>query len=161
MTAYCAATILYQHGNFFACLEDYHADNPNIFHHHEMFDFLKRTFIAKGAWKNPDGKRLDFGKYTSKQVAQMMIDGLGFVEDLGIEAQMPVYMRLAPLQDKGGFPSSVAEKLINDQQIQAIISHRDPLFKERVYQIGRKSAKTLLLYTNHQNETCEYRFFNI
>ena len=91
----------------------------------------------------------------------MMIDGLGFVENLGIEAHMPVYMRLTPLQDKGRFPSSVAEKLINDQQIQAIISHRDPLFKERVYQTGRKSAKTLLLYTNHQNEICEYRFFNM
>lgn len=159
MTAFYAATILHQNGEVFACREDYHAENPNIFHHHEMLEYLKRTFITKGAWCNPKGKRLDFGKYTSNQVAKMMIDGLGFVEELGIEAQMPVYMRLIPLQQKGGFPEAAAEKLIDDLQIQAIISHNDPLFKKKVDTIGQKCAKTLLLYANHSNETRGMRLF--
>ncbi len=161
MTAYCAATIIRQHGEFFACLEDYHAENPNIFHHHEMLDYLQRTFATKGAWKNPDGKRLDFGKYTSKQVAKMMIDGLGTVEELGIEGEMPVYMRLIPLQKKGGFPKAVAEKMIDDLQMQAVISHSDPAFEEWGKQIGKKCAKTLLLYTNHDNETRGMRHFQV
>jgi len=153
MTAYYAATLIRQNGEIFACTEDYHAENPNIFHHHEMLDHLNRTFATKGAWKNPDGKRLDFGKYTSKQVAQMMIDGLGVVEELGIEGEMPVYMRLIPLQEQGGFTQSMAEQLIHQQSIQAVISHRDPIFQEKVRAIGRKCANTLLLYTNHDNET--------
>jgi hypothetical protein len=152
MTAYYAATIIRQHGDLFTCIEDYHAENPNIFHHHEMLDFLKRTFATKGAWQNSDGKRLDFGKYTSKQVAKMLIDGLGTVEELGIEGEMPVYMHLIPLQKKGGFPKAVAEKMIDDLQMQAVISHNDPAFKEWVKQIGKKCAKTLLLYTNYANE---------
>lgn len=161
MTAYYAATFIRQHGELFACIEDYHAENPNIFHHHEMLDYLNRTFTTKGAWKNPDGKRLDFGKYTSKQVAQMMIDGLGTVEELGIEGEMPVYLRLIPLEEKGGFPKSVAEKMIDDLQMQAVISHNDPIFKERVERIGKKCTKTLLLYTNHDNKTGAMRLFQV
>jgi len=161
MTAYYAATLIRQNGEIFACTEDYHAENPNIFHHREMLDHLNRTFATKGAWQNADGKRLDFGKYTSKHVAQMMIDGLGNVEELGIEGEMPVYMRLIPLQEKGGFPQSAAEKLIDDLQMQAVISHNDPVFKERVEQIGKKCAKTLLLYTNHDNETRGMRLFQV
>jgi hypothetical protein len=161
MTAYYAATFIRQRGELFACTEDYCAENPNIFHHHEMLDYLNRTFTTKSAWKNPHGKRLDFGKYTSKQVAQMMIDGLGTVEELGIEGDMPVYMRLIPLEEKGGFPKSVAEKMIDDLQMQAVISHNDPIFKERVERIGKKCAKTLLLYTTHDNELRGLRLFKV
>jgi len=161
MTAYYAATLIRQNGETFACTEDYHAENPNIFHHHEMLAHLNRTFVTKGAWQNADGKRLDFGKYTSKKVAQMMIDGLGDVEELGIECEMPVYMRLIPLQEKGGFTQSMAEQLIHQQSIQAVISHRDPIFQEKVHAIGRKCTKSLLLYTNYDNKLSGMRLFQV
>jgi hypothetical protein len=161
MTAYYAATLIRQNGEIFACTEDYHAENPNIFHHHEMLDHLNRTFATKGAWQNADGKRLDFGRYTSKQVAQMMIDGLGKVEELGIEGEMPVYMRLIPLQEKGGLTQSMAEKLIDCNGIQAVVSHRDPVFQEREQAIGLKCATSLLLYANYDNELNGMRLFQV
>ena len=161
MTAYYAATLIRQNGEIFACAEDYHAENPNIFHHREMLDHLNRTFATKGAWQNADGKRLDFGKYTSKQVAQMMINGLGNVEELGIEGEMPIYMRLIPLKEKGGFTQSMAEQLIDQNNIQAVISHRDPIFQEKERAIGRKCAKSLLIYTNYDNKLSGMRLFQV
>jgi len=161
MTAFYAATFIRQRGELFTCLEDYHAENPNIFHHYEMLDFLKRTFVKKGAWRSSSGKRLDFGKFTSKKVAELMIEGLGFVDELGIEGEMPMYLRLLPLMKKGLFSWDIAEKLINDNQIQAVVSRQDPLFKSRLDLLGKKCAKSLLLFINHANEAVPMRMFTV
>jgi hypothetical protein len=161
MPAYYAFTIIRQHGEIFGCNEDYHAENPNIFHHHEMFNFLNHTLKTKGAWRSKSGRRLDFGKYTSKQVAKMMIDGLGAIDELGIDGDMPVYMRMLPLMEKGKFPQSIAEKLIANWSIQAVVSHRDPLFKKKLDSIGDKCAKTLVLYTNKENKALTARLFAV
>ena len=159
MSAYYAFTIIRQHGELFSCDEDYDAENPNIFRHHEMLDFLKRTLGTKGAWRSKSGKSLDFGKYTSKQVAKMMIDGHGAIGELGIDGDMPVYMRMLPLMERGKFPQSIAEKLIADWSIQAVVSHREPLFKEKLEPIGNKCSKTLVLYVNKANEAIPARLF--
>ena len=161
MTAYYAATFIRQNGELFACTEDYDAENPNIFHLQEMLDFLQRTFLTKGAWRSTSGKRLNFGRYSSKKVAEMMIDGLGDVEELGIEGDMPVYMRVLPLASKGGFPDSVAEQFVEDNKIQAVISHHDPLFKGYLNLIGKKCKKSVLLYTNRDNKTVLMRLFQV
>lgn len=161
MTAYYAFTIIRQHGELFGCGEDYYAENPTIFHHHEMLDFLNRTLRIRGAWRSKSGRSLDLGKYTSKQVAKMMIDGHGVIDELGIDGDMPVYMRMLPLMEKGRFSQSIAEKLIDDWEIQAVVSHRDPLFQEKLETIGAKCTKTLLLYTDKNNNATSARMFTV
>lgn len=157
MTAYYACTFIRQNGELFVCNEDYHAENPNIFRHHEMYAFLKHSFITKGAWQSASGKRLDFGTHTSKKVAEMMIDGLGNVDELGIEGEMPCYMKVQPFMKKGGLPKEFAEKFVLEKRIQAVVSPRDPLHKEKLRAIGRSCAKTLLLFTTQDNETKHIR----
>ena len=91
----------------------------------------------------------------------MMIDGLGAIDELGIDGDMPVYMRMLPLMEKGKFPQSIAEKLIANWSIQAVVSHRDPLFKKKLDSIGNKCAKTLVLYTNKENKALTARLFAV
>jgi len=152
MTAYYAATFIRQYGELFICTEDYQAADPNYFHHHEMLEYLKRTFTNKDAWKCEQGKCLEFGKYPSKKVAEMIIEGLGTVEELGIEAEMPVYLRLPTLMNKCDLPQKAAEKFIKDSKMQAIVSHRDPSYCEKIQAMGKEYAKQMVMYTNHYNK---------
>jgi len=161
MPAYYATTFIRQHGQVFICTEDYHAEDPNYFFYHEMLEFLNRTFVTKGAWKCENGGRLDFGNYTSKQVSEMMIKGLGIVEELGIEGEMPVYMRLQTLMSKGGLTQNAAEKFIEDTQMQAIVSHRDPIYKEKTKAFGKQCAKQVTIYTNREGMTVPIRMMQL